>query len=175
MDIPEEKIIRVRAKEQNVDGTDFIIPALGLEELVKLTNELIPEGAKNAFAAVQKVNLKFKILKCQGVIATNAALAAGLGAVPIPFSDWFLLIPVQIEMLALISYFFDLKLYNGFLGSIISSVNGGSLTIFGGTKLCSKLMQFFKAVPGVGIIADVITGETAFVLTATIGEIYMGV
>lgn len=37
MDIPKEKIIRERAKEQNVDGTDFIIPAIGLEELVKLT------------------------------------------------------------------------------------------------------------------------------------------
>jgi len=162
MDIPEEKIIKVRAKEQNVDGTDFIIPAIGLEELFKLTNEFIPEGAKNAFAAVQKVNLKFKILKCQGVIAANAALATGLGAVPILFSDCFL-IPVQIEMLALISYFFDLKLYNEFLGSIISSVSGGSLTIFGGTKLSSKLMQFFKAIPGVGIIADVITGATSFV------------
>ena len=174
MEIPEEKIIRVRAKEQIVDGADFIIPTLGLKELVKFINELLPEGAKNAFAAAQKVDLKYKILKCEGVIATGAA-AAALGAVPIPFSDCVLLIPVQVTMLAAISFFFDLKLDKGFLGSMISSVSGCSIAIFGGTKLAAKLMQFFKVVPGVGIIANVITGGTAFNLTTTIGEIYMGV
>ena len=175
MDIPKEKIIRVRAKEQIVDGTDFIIPSIGLEELVKLTNELIPEGAKNAFAAAQKVDLKYKILKCQGAIGIGAAAAAALGAVPIPFSDCILLIPVQVTMLASISFFFDLKLDKGFLGSMISSVSGCSVATFSGTKLATKLIQFFKVVPGVGILADVINAGTASTLTTTIGEIYMGV
>ena len=51
--IPKEKVIRVRAKEQKIDGTNFTIPTMGLKELVNLTSNLIPEGTKNAFAAVQ--------------------------------------------------------------------------------------------------------------------------
>ena len=175
METPIEKIIRVRAKEQKVDGTNFTIPTFGLEELVNLTNELIPEGAKNAFAAAQIVNLKYKILKCQAAIGAGAAAAALLGAVPIPFSDCILLIPVQVSMLATISYLFGLKLDKGFLGSLISTVTGCSIATLGGTKLVATLFQFFKIVPGVNIAANIITGSTAAGLTTTIGEIYMGV
>ena len=58
---------------------------------------------------------------------------------------------------------------------MISSVSGCSVATFGGTKLATKLIQFFKVVPGVGILADVINAGTASTLTTTIGEIYMGV
>ena len=172
--IPQERVIRVRAKEQIVDGINLIIPTMGLKELVSLTSNLIPEGTKNAFAAAQIVDLKYKILKCQGVIGAYAASAAALGAAPIPFSDCICLIPVQIAMLATISYLFDLELDKGFLGSLISSVTGCSLATLGGTKLVNKLIQFFKIIPGVGIVSDAICGGTAFTLTTSIGEIYMG-
>ena len=175
METPIEKIIRVRAKEQKVDGTNFIIPNFGLEELVKLTNELIPEGTKNAFAAAQIVDLKYKLLKCQGAIGAGAAAAALLGAVPIPFSDCILLIPVQVSMLATITYLFGLKVDKGILSSLVSTVTGCSVATLGGTRLATKLFQFFKVIPGVNIAANVITGATASSLTTAIGEIYMGV
>lgn len=173
--IPKEKVIRVRAKEQKIDGTNFTIPTMGLKELVNLTSNLIPEGTKNAFAAVQKVDLKYKILKCQAAIGSCAAGAAAIGAAPIPFADCIFLIPLQVTMLSIISFLFGLKLDKGFLGSLISSVTGCSLATCGGTKLAAKLFQIFKIIPGVDIVSGAICGGTAVTLTTTMGEIYMGV
>ena len=174
-EIPENKVIRVRAKELKLDEGGFIIPTIGLKELVSLTSTLIPEATKNAFAAAQKVDLKYKILKCQAIIGTSAVGAAALGAAPIPFSDCICLIPLQVVMLTTISYLFGLNFDKGFFGSLVSSVSGCSLATCGGTKVVAKLFQFFKTIPGVGIISGFICGGTAFTLTSTIGEIYMGV
>ena len=76
MNIPKKNIVRVRAKELKVDGINIEIPIFGLQDLINLTYELIPEATKNAFAAVQKVDLKFKLIKCQAAIGVSAAAAA---------------------------------------------------------------------------------------------------
>ena len=175
MNILKKNIVRVRALKQKVDGTNHEYPIFGLQDLINLTYELIPEATKNAFVAAQKVDLKFKLIKCQAAIGVGAAAAAACGAVPIPFSDCILLIPVQVAMLSIISILFNMKLEKGFYGSLISSVIGCPASIFGGRKLAYKLIRFFKVIPGVNLIADVITGATAATLTTTLGEVYMGV
>ena len=91
------------------------------------------------------------------------------------FFRFFLIIPTQIAMLSTISYLFNMKLDKGFLGSLISSVTGCSASTLGGRKLAIKLFDFYKVIPGVNLIADVINGATAATLTTTLGEVYMGV
>ena len=76
MNISKKNIVRVRAKELKVKGTNFKIPIFGLQDLINLTYELIPEATKNAFAANQKLDLKFKLIKCQAAIGVSAAAAA---------------------------------------------------------------------------------------------------
>ncbi len=55
--LPEAKnIVRVRVLKEEFDDGHILAP-MGLQNLVELTMEVVPEGQKNAFAAAQKVSL----------------------------------------------------------------------------------------------------------------------
>ena len=52
-------VVRIRAlPEEEDDGN--IKPSLGLENIVELTMQLVPEGQKRAFVAAQKVDVELK-------------------------------------------------------------------------------------------------------------------
>ncbi|MCB0749391.1 MAG: GTPase domain-containing protein, partial [Ignavibacteriae bacterium] len=58
--LPESRnVMRVRTIEEAFDEA-FKIPIMGLNELIEITSEVIPEGKRRALAASQKVNLKYK-------------------------------------------------------------------------------------------------------------------
>src|SRR4029453_4300199 len=76
------------------------LPPMGLVELVQLTMELFPEGQKRAFVAAQKADLASKRQRAHLIVGTTASSAAGIGAVPVPFADAALLVPMQVAMVA---------------------------------------------------------------------------
>jgi hypothetical protein len=95
-------VVRVRAIPERFDD-GYSLPPMGLEELVQLTMELFPEGQKAAFVAAQKADLDLKRKWAHEIVAGAATTAAGIGAIPIPFADAALIVPVQVGMLAGIS------------------------------------------------------------------------
>ena len=148
------------------------IEGLSFKELVELTEEVIPEGRRNAFIAAQKASLKHKISRAQIIIASSAATAIAAGATPIPFSDALLLVPIEIGMLAGISKVFGLTVSKGLLGTLVSSMLGTSAATLGGKAIVSGLL---KLIPGVGtVVGATISGATAGTLTTVLGEIYVG-
>ena len=169
--LPDTKnVVRVRALKEEMDEGQILSP-MGLTSLVELTAEVVPEGLQRALAAAQKVSVEKKkneALKAVGV-ATTAAGAAG--ATPIPFSDAFVIVPIQILMLARISSAFGLELSKAFLGTIVSAAAGATGATVIGRTLVANL---FKIIPGAGSFAGgLISGSTAALLTGTLGNLYI--
>ncbi|MDJ1173451.1 YcjF family protein [Roseofilum capinflatum] len=166
-----KNVIRVRSIPEELDN-GLILEAKGLDELVNLTMEVIPEGHRRAFAAAQKADIELKKDQCRVIVAAATAAAVGIGAIPIPLSDAFGIIPIQIGMITGISVTFGLSFNESFYSSIVGSVvtgAGGTLT---GRAIVTGLL---KLVPGGQIAGGLIAGGTAGTLTALVGETYIAI
>ncbi|MFM9050098.1 MAG: GTPase family protein, partial [Actinomycetota bacterium] len=75
-------------------------PVFGLQDLLDATYLVVPEVATAALTAVQILDLERKRQAARKIINQSVALAAGVGATPIPFSDAALLVPTQVTMIA---------------------------------------------------------------------------
>lgn len=165
-------VVRVLALgERQDDG--HVLPPRGLVELIRLTNELVPEGQRNALAASQRVDVEAKRMRAHAAVVTASLAAAGAGASPIPFSDALILVPIQISMLATITAVFGLPLSTGFLATLVSSAAGCSAATFVGRTLVSNLL---KMIPGAGtLVGGAISATTAAAFTTMLGEAYIAV
>lgn len=165
-------VVSVRALRETLDeGVE--LPARGLEQLVELTLEVVPESQRHAIAAAQKVNLALKQKRARTIVAGAAATAAAIGATPIPFADAALLVPVQIGMLASISAAFGLDLDDAFLATLLGAVTGTLGATLAGRAVVGGLL---KLLPGVGsALGGAISGATAATVTTTLGETYVQV
>ena len=165
-----KSVLRVRAVEERFDDGHTLAP-FGLAELIDATVEVSPEGMRNAFVAAQKVSIDAKRKAAFKVVGASAATAFGIGAAPIPFADAFLLVPVQIGMLASISAVFGLNVTTSFLSTLLASATGSSAaTALGRTLVINAL----KLVPGANAAASAISAATAGALTTALGSAYIG-
>jgi uncharacterized protein (DUF697 family)/GTPase SAR1 family protein len=163
-------VIRVNSVEQKLDG-GVTIPLHGLEDLVEITMEVMPEGQKKAFAAAQRIALQHKVNQAHKAVALAASAAATAAAVPIPFSDAATIVPIQIGMLAGVSACFGLDVSKGFLGTLVSGTFTSLAGTLGGRAVVGSLLKFF---PGIGSVAGgVVAATVAAGLTAAFGEAYI--
>lgn len=163
-------VLRVRALPETLDD-GHTLEASGLEALVKFTAELVPEGQRRAFAAAQKASLDLKVAASRKVILGSVAAACAAAASPIPFSDAFVLVPIQVGMLAGVSASFGLDVSRAFLTTLVGTVVGA-----GGAALAGRLAvgAILKLLPGLGSLAGgVIAAATAGTLTTALGEAYL--
>ncbi|CAB3824809.1 YcjF family protein [Achromobacter mucicolens] len=171
--LPESRnVIRVRAIREELDD-GYMIDPMGLDTLIELTSEVIPEGKRKALAAAQKANLNYKKLQAHKIVAGAATAAAAAGASPIPFSDAAILAPIQIGMVAGITSVFGLELSKGTLSTLVTSAIGVGGATFVGRTIVVNVLKFF---PGVGTIAGgAISAATASAITIGLGEAYIAV
>ena len=171
--LPESKnVIRVQAISETFDE-GFELPPMGLDELVNLSSEVIPEGKRRALAASQKASLKYKQNQAHKIVATSTTLAAAAGANPIPLSDAALLAPIQIGMIAGITSVYGMELSKGTLSTLVTSAIGVTGATFVGRAIVSNLL---KVIPGVGTVAGgAISAATASAITLALGEAYISV
>lgn len=164
-------IIEVVAVECIVDEKlNNKISVKGLEKLSNATVDLLPEGQTKAFIAAQIVDLNAKKLKCQAIIVASAAAAAAIGASPIPFSDAFLLCPVQAAMLCSISAVFHQQFRGKQILKLLKIVAMTNSAWVVGLFITTNLLKF---IPGMGsAVAGFIDSFTATVITTVIGEVY---
>jgi uncharacterized protein (DUF697 family)/predicted GTPase len=162
--------VRVRAIQEE-DDEGNILKTKGLDELVKATMEVVPEGLKRAFTAAQKVDIELKKTQSHAIVAGAAASAAGMAAVPIPFSDAVAIVPIQVGMLAGISATFGLPIDKSFLSTIVGGIIAGAGGTLAGRSLVASLI---KMIPGAGsIVGGTIAAATAAALTMAFGEAYI--
>lgn len=167
---PTRNVVRVRAIREVFDDGHVLDP-MGLEQLIALTMEVIPEGQRRAFTAAQKVDIALKKSQSRLIVAGSATSAAGVGAVPIPFSDWPVILSIQIAMLAGITTTFGISFNEGLLSSLVACVVGGSGATMAGRSIAGGLL---KLIPGVGsVVGGVISAATAAAITTALGEAYI--
>ena len=164
-----KNIVRVNSVTFNIGENK--VPITGLNELVDLSMEILPEAQRNAFAVAQKVDMKQRINRAHKIVAGSALTAAGAGAIPIPFSDAATLVPIQVGMLAGISYVFGLNTDKALLSTLVSSTITGVGATFVGRTIVANIAKFF---PGIGSAAGAaISGATAAAVTTLFGETYI--
>ncbi len=166
------QVVPVLAEDYEIDD-DYVAKSYGLDVLIKVMGEALPEELVDTLQHMQKVSLEEKKRHAQSAVATAAVAAAGEGAAPIPFSDCALLIPTQLGMIASITVIFGFDVNKSIITALLSSTIGaGGATLLGKTVV-SNLIKF---IPGVGTVAGgVISAGTAGVITAALGEAYIGI
>lgn len=160
------------------DGTAFTLPvegvvptaavdhgkvggkAHGLDELIDLTESVLPGDAKDAFATAQRRSLPLKQRVATGIIAAASTSAAGLAAAPIPFADAALLAPIQIGMMGSITTVYNIDRELMLTGPILANV-----AVAAAGKAAAR--QLLKVIPVAGWV---INAGIAASLTAAVGE-----
>jgi len=165
-----KNIVRVNAISKTLDD-GYVVKASGLNELIELVMEIIPEGQKKAFVAAQRVSIKQKRDTSLAIVAASALTAAGTGAIPIPFSDAVALVPIQVGMLIGITKVFGFELTEEFYLNLVSrTITGAGATMIGKT-IVSNLLKMF---PGIGgATGGFIAAATAYSLTFAFGKAYI--
>lgn len=166
------QVIPVLAEDYEIDD-DYVAKSYGLDVLIKVMGEALPEELMDTLQHMQKVSLEEKKRHAQAAVATAAVAAAGEGAAPIPFSDCALLIPTQLGMIASITVIFGFDVNKSIITALLSSTIGtGGATLLGKTVV-SNLLKF---IPGAGTVTGgAISAGTAGVITAALGEAYIGI
>ena len=164
------KVIPVLAQDMDFDE-EYVAHAYGLDTLISVMGEELPEELQDTLQNVQRVSLKSKKKRAQAAVAAAVTAAFGEGFAPVPFADAAMLIPTQITMIATITAIFGLDINKSILTSFVTSALGtGGATILGRTVATNLL----KLVPGAGTVAGgVISGATAGLITTALGEAYI--
>ncbi len=142
-------------------------PPHGLMELLEATFLVAPDGVQGALTAAQQIDLARKARLAQTHIGATVTAAAGAAAVPIPFSDAAMLVPLQLAMMARISQIYGLKVERAAMLAVASSAAATA----GGRALASNLLKF---VPGAGSVAGGAIGAgVASAFTLAMGQAWL--
>ncbi len=164
------QVVPVLAKDYEIDD-DYIAKSYGLDVLIQVMAEALPEELLSTLLNVQRASLDLKRYYARAAVAAATSAAFGEGFMPIPFADSALLIPTQIAMIGSITAIFGLDVSKSILVTFASAMIGTSGATLIGKTVASNLLKF---IPGAGtIIGNTITGSTAAVITTTLGEAYI--
>lgn len=164
------QVIPVLAEDYEIDD-DYVVKAYGLDLLISVMSEALPDELRDTLQNVQIASLEEKKRYAQAAVATATAAAIGECLVPIPLADCAVLIPTQIAMIASITAIFGFDVSKSVItGFITSTIGAGGATVLGKTVVSSLL----KLIPGAGSAAgSAISSATAGVLTTALGETYI--
>lgn len=166
------KVVPVLAQDMDFDG-EYVAQAYGLDRLIDVMSEALPNELQDTLQNIQKANLEAKKKYAHSVVATAVAAAFGEGFAPIPFSDAAVLIPTQVAMIASITVVFGLDISKSVITGFVSSTIGSAGATVLGKTIVSNLI---KLIPGVGTgVGGLISGITAGLLTTALGETYIKV
>ena len=164
------QVIPVLAKDFEIEDVG-IVKSFGLEKLIEVMGEALPDELLDTLQHVQIASLSEKKRRTSKVVATGVLAATGQGAAPIPFADATLLIPTQVGMIASITVIFGFDVNKSVITALLSSTIGsGGATLLGRAVVANIL----KLVPAAGSIAGgAISAATAGVITAALGSAYI--
>ena len=143
--------------------------AYGLQEVLDATFRCAPEGVHGALTAAQEIDLSRKNTEAQKVIGAAVASAGAAAAIPVPFSDATLLVPIQLGMMAKIAHLYKIKFDRAALMAIVSTT---AATQVGRATFTGLL----KLVPGAGtVVGGAIGAGVAGSFTYAMGQAWLRV
>lgn len=166
------QVIPVLAEDYEIEELG-VAKAYGLDALIQVMGEALPDELIDTLQHVQIASLEEKKRRAQAAVATATVAAAGEGASPIPFSDCALLVPTQVGMIASITVIFGFDVNKSIITALVSaSIGAGGATVLGKTVVTNIL----KCIPGAGtVVGGAISASTAGVITAALGEAYIAI
>jgi len=171
----EVHVVAVNSREvvEIHDESERRIKQFGLDELVHLTNELLPEAYRSAFARAQKIDRSLKRQEAERCIGYYAVAAAGVAATPIPFSDAIAIVPIQVKMLVDITRIYGRNFSGEEIRTILYTAAAPLAATVVGRWAVSTLLKW---IPGVGsIVGGTISATVAGALTYALGKGYLEV
>ena len=164
------QVVPVLAEDYEIDE-DYVARAYGLDRLIRVMAEALPDELQDTLQNVQIASLEEKKRYAQAAVATATASAVGECLVPVPLADCAMLIPTQVAMIASITAIFGLDISRSVITGFVSSTIGASgATVLGKTVAANLL----KLVPGAGsVTGGAISSVTAGILTTALGETYI--
>lgn len=177
-DYVKNNYARVNSTERKILG--FTVPVSGLDELVDLSFNTLPEAKKGAQQALKKAQMvkmgvRLEAMKTgsRNIVHGASAAAGAVGASPIPGSDAPLIAAVQSGMIYKINSEFELDTSTSSSTSVIAGILGITAVAQVGKAVVSNALKF---IPGVGsVIGGAISATTAIALTQAIGHAYIQV
>lgn len=164
------QVVPVLAKDYEIDE-DYIAKAYGLDVLIQVMAEALPDELLSTLLNVQRASLDLKRYYARTAVAAAASAAFGEGFMPVPFADSALLIPTQIAMIGSITAIFGLEVSKSIMVTFASAMLGTSGATLAGKAISSTLLKF---IPGAGtVLGGTISGSTAALITTTLGEAYI--
>ncbi|GAA7313998.1 hypothetical protein HpM067_02580 [Helicobacter pylori] len=152
------------------------VPIEGLKQLVDETKKCLIDAKKNKqnhFLLIQKANIQARkqamIDESKTIIHAASGAAGGVGLIPIPFSDAFVIAPIQAGMIYKMNDAFGVDLEESVVASLITGLLGVTAVAQVGRTLVNGLLKF---IPVVGSVAG---SATAVIITEGIGFAYLKV
>lgn len=165
------KVCPVLAQDIDFDE-EYVAKAYGLDTLIEVMGQVLPDELQDTLQNVQKVSLKAKKKRAHAAVAAAVAAAFGEGFAPVPFADAAMLIPTQVAMIATITAIFGLDVDKSVLTGFVSSALGsGGATILG-RSIATSLLKLVPN-PGTLVVGGSISGATAGLVTTALGEAYI--
>lgn len=141
--------------------------AHGLLEVLDASFRVAPEGVQLALTTAQTIDQKRKSMAAQRDIVLAAGSAGTAAAVPIPFSDAAMLVPIQLGLMARIAHIYKIKVERAALMAIATTTAATQ----GGRAAFSGLL---KMVPGAGSVAGGMIGAAvASSFTFALGQAWL--
>jgi uncharacterized protein (DUF697 family)/GTP-binding protein EngB required for normal cell division len=160
--IPEAKaVVRVLAE----GWEDPVKPAFGLSDLVRATDDVLPEATRNAFDSIQQILLGRKRRRALDAVAAASATAAAAAWTPIPVADAGAVLAVNVGMIATISAIMGIQMSYENVKTLGVTMVGAMAAAGGGRLIAGELL---KLVPGIGSLAGG-TITSAIAASATYG------
>lgn len=141
----------------------------GLKDLVDATFRVAPAGVEQAFIAAQKVDVERKRKQATDTVKVAAGMALAVGAVPIPFADAGVLVPIQLGMMAKVAAIYGVKMETATIAATIA-------TTAATTAGRSAAVSLLKLIPGAGwVVGGTISAAVASSFTLAVGYAWAAV
>lgn len=159
---PQGRVVLTNALPDTFTGA----PVFGLRELLDATYAVVPEAASRALTAAQVLDLERKRQAARSIVAQAVAVAAGIGATPIPFADAALLVPNQVTMIARLTAAYGLPPQRS-----RALAAAGAVVLTGGATMAGRyaVTSLLKVVPGGVVAGSAISAGVAGSLTKAVG------
>lgn len=134
-------------------------------ELIDATNAVLPEGMKAAEKDIASFKLKRKRAMAQSVITASTAAGGAVGAIPLPFADAAILVPVESGLVTALR-----KIYGIPDGDDAQKIMDTILEVGTASIAAKAAISALKTIPGVNLAGEVINAIVAAAIVAAIGE-----
>ena len=154
-------IISVVAEEMPIDNNNIVAP-YGIDDLIDSTTNWSPKALQMTDVAIQGYKRRLKKKEANAITATATTASAIVGAVPIPFADAMILVPLQTGMVQAIAKVYGISNEDKMVVTTI--VECGTVSAVARTALSGLK----TVIPGAG---SILNSVIASVFTAAVGEI----